>query len=64
MLKMSNEYLMSKIKVLTELITSLEVRIETMGEQNNLHKKKINTHLADIAFYKSKLKKLLSQLTD
>ena len=64
MLKMSNEYLLSKIEVLAKLITSLEVRIEAMDEQNHLHKKKINTHLADIAFYKSQLKKFQSQLTN
>ena len=62
MLKMSNAYLLSKIEVLTELITSLEVRIEAMDERNPLHKKKINTHLADIAFYKSQIKNFQSRL--
>lgn len=64
MLKMSNEYLMSKIEINFHIIASLENKVGEMDKQNISNEKEIKTHLSDIKFYKKQLKKLLSQLTD
>ena len=64
MLKMSNEYLMSKIEINFHIIASLENKVGKMDKQNISNEKEIKTHLSDIKFYKKQLKKLLSQLTD
>ena len=61
---MSNEYLMSKMAVLNHIITHLESEVKKIDQKNSFYKQMIKMHLADIKFYKSKLKDLQLQLTN
>lgn len=61
---MSNEYLMSKMAVLNHIITHLESEVKKIDQKDSFYKQMIKIHLADIKFYKSKLKNLQSQLTN